>query len=123
MQKQHLLMVLFGTNLLSIISNKALKKAPYLMPDYSTFFIKIRCRFNAGGWVGVCSYAPPPLDSFFQQVQKHTISNFRGGGHMPTPLFESAGAYAPYAPRLHTPLDLHFNSGFLLRFFKLLFSH
>ena len=33
MQKKHLLMVLFGTNLLSNISSKALKKAPYLMPD------------------------------------------------------------------------------------------
>ena len=32
MQKQRLLMVLFGMNLLSNINTKALKKAPYLMP-------------------------------------------------------------------------------------------
>ena len=33
MQKQHLLMVLIGTNLLFNISTKATKTAPYLMPD------------------------------------------------------------------------------------------
>ena len=32
MQKQHLLMVLFGTNLVSNISTKASKKVPYFMP-------------------------------------------------------------------------------------------
>ena len=33
MQKQHHLIVLFKTNLLKNISTKAVKKAPYLMPD------------------------------------------------------------------------------------------
>ena len=57
--------------------------------------------------LGVCPICPPP-DSFFQQGQKHTISNFRGGiltgGICPT-CFETGGAYAHCAPRLRTPLN------------------
>ena len=50
---------------------------------------------------GVLAYAP--LTAYFYQEQKHTISSFqliqnRGA------YFESAGKYASYAPRLHTPL-------------------
>ena len=37
MQKQHLLMVLFGTNLVSNISIKASKRVSYLMPDKHFF--------------------------------------------------------------------------------------
>ena len=46
MQKQHLLMVLLGTNLVSNISTKAFKKAPYLMPDLH-FLMQISCRFDS----------------------------------------------------------------------------
>jgi hypothetical protein len=51
-----------------------------------------------------------PTDSFFQQGQKHTISNFRGGiltgGGICSTCFETGGAYAHCAPRLRTPLTV-----------------
>ena len=42
-----LLMVLFGTNLVSNISTKASQKAPYLMPNYHNFLMQVRFKFDA----------------------------------------------------------------------------
>ena len=56
MQKQHLLMVLFGTNWLSNISTKSWKKN-HILCLIRTFLIKIRYRFIAAG--GVCWRVPP----------------------------------------------------------------
>ena len=61
MQKQHLLVVLFGTNLMSNINTKALKK--HLNAWLALFKIKIRYIFNAGGVLATAPNAPP--DSFF----------------------------------------------------------
>ena len=50
----HLLMVLFGTNLVINISTKALKKNNIQCPIFWFFFVQIRCKFNAYfGWVEV----------------------------------------------------------------------
>ena len=46
MQKQHILTVLFQTNLVSNISTKALKKKNIQYP-ISLFLMHIRCRFNS----------------------------------------------------------------------------
>ena len=46
MQELHLLVVLFGLKLVSNISTKALKKAPYSKPDWHFFNAQIRYRFN-----------------------------------------------------------------------------
>ena len=57
MQKQHLLMVLFETNLLSNINTKALKKAPYLMP---VSHLKQGANLMQGGLLVSALYAPSP---------------------------------------------------------------
>ena len=50
----------------------------------------------------------PPMRAFLHQGQKHTILNFiKGilkGGAYASPLFDSSGAYAPYAQQLDMPL-------------------
>ena len=60
--------------------------------------------------------ASAPYESFFPLGQEHTISNFiRGifrGGIFPL-WFDSSWEYAPYAPRLHTPLGVIKLSGWL----------
>ena len=67
----------------------------------STFLIQISVRFKVGECVGVWPLSPP--ERFFSSGEEQIQGVISIG-------VELAGAYAPYTPRVHTPLQTYIES-------------